>query len=536
MPEMHFRVRWPNGATVDCYSPSYVIEEYLSEGTAYAVPEFVERSRQALNIAAERVRERYGFFCSSAMDQLAQIEYTAEALSAAERAQPVLVVEFKKHAARDARAKAPPREHHTVIVVGGGQAGLSVSYCLKQQGIDHLVLEGHQVAHSWRDERWDTFCLVTPNWQCKLPGYAYAGSDPKGFMLKDEIVSYVEGYQAKFDLPVREGVMVESLTEIPGGGTPGGGTARFELATSQGVFTAQQVVVATGAYHKASLPSYVSEIPAAVVHLHSSNYKNPEALPEGAVLVVGTGQSGAQIAEDLHLAGRAVHLAVGNAPRCARRYRGRDVVEWLEDLGYYEIPIDQHTNREQVRDKTNHYVTGRDGGRDIDLRKMAVEGMKLYGPLSAVAAGVGHFKPELKQNLDSADAVYRSINRTIDAYIEKQNISAPIEADYTAPWEPQIEAETLDLVAAGISTIVWCAGFVSDFGWVKPPVLDTRGFPQHRRGVTEVPGLYFIGLPWLHTWGSGRFSGVGRDAEFLVDRIGASIAPSAALHLRSATA
>ena len=530
MPEMHFRVRWPNGATFECYSPSYVIEEYLSEGQAYAVPDFVERSRQALNIAAERVRERYGFFCSSAMDQLAQIEQTAAALSAADRARPVLVVEFRKHAARDARATAPRREHHTVIVVGAGQAGLSVSYCLQRQGVDHLVLEGRRVAHSWRDERWDTFCLVTPNWQCQLPGYPYAGSDPKGFMLKDEIVSYVAGYQAKFDLPVREGVMVESLTEITTAGP-----ARFELVTSQGVFTAERVVVATGAYHRASLPAYVSEIPAEVVHLHSSSYKNPESLPEGAVLVVGSGQSGAQIAEDLHLAGRAVHLAVGNAPRCARRYRGRDVVEWLEDLGYYEIPIDQHPNREQVRDKTNHYVTGRDGGRDIDLRKMALEGMKLYGPLSAVAAGVGHFKPELKQNLDSADAVYRSINRTIDAYIEKQNVSAPVEADYAAPWQPEAETEMLDLVAAGISAIVWCAGFVSDFTWIKPPVLDERGFPQHRRGVTEVPGLYFIGLPWLHTWGSGRFSGVGRDAEFLVERICTSIASSAPFHLQSAT-
>ena len=529
MPEMHFRVRWPNGATVDCYSPSYVIEDYLSVGTAYDVPDFVERTRQALHIAAERVRERYGFFCSSALDQLAQIEQTAEQLSAGERELQVLVVEFKKHAARDARAKAKPPEHHTVLVVGGGQAGLSVSYCLQQRGIDHLVLEGRKVAHSWRDERWDTFCLVTPNWQCQLPGYPYAGPDPKGFMLKDEIVSYVEGYKKAFDLPVREGVMVESLTEVSGPGA-----TRFELKTSQGVFTAEQVVVATGAYHKAMLPAYVSEIPAEVVHLHSSSYKNPESLPEGAVLVVGSGQSGAQIAEDLHLAGRSVHLAVGNAPRCARRYRGRDVVEWLEDLGYYEMPIEQHPNREQVRDKTNHYVTGRDGGRDIDLRKMALEGMKLYGPMSDVSAGVGRFKPELQQNLDSADAVYRSINRTIDAYIDKQNIAAPIEADYVAPWQPEAETESLDLVAAGVSAIVWCAGFVSDFDWVRAPVLDGRGFPRHQRGVTEVPGLYFIGLPWLHTWGSGRFSGVGRDAGYLAQRI-AEIGSAASMPQRAAS-
>ena len=514
MPEMHFRVRWPNGATVECYSPSYIIEEYLSVGQAYAVQDFVARTRAALNIASERVRERYGFACSSALDTQATIEQTAEQLSDAEKAQLVAVLEFRKHAARDARAKAPKAEHHRVIVVGGGQAGLSVSYCLKQRGVDHLVLEGRRVAHSWRDERWDTFCLVTPNWQCQLPGYGYSGADPMGFMVKDQIVDYVQGYRAAFELPVREGVMVESLHELSEPGKP-----RFELLTSQGTFTADEVVVATGCYHKAHIPAYVSELAEGVVNLHSSNYKNPESLPEGAVLVVGTGQSGAQIAEDLHLAGRKVHLAVGNAPRCARRYRGKDVVEWLEALGYYEIPIEKHPNGEQARDKTNHYVTGRDGGRDIDLRKMALEGMQLYGPMTNVSSGVGSFKPELKQNLDSADDVYRSINRTIDAYIEKAGISAPTEADYVAPWQPETEVTTLDLAAAGITSVVWCVGFTSDFGWVKPPVLDARGFPRHERGVTQTAGLYFIGLPWLHTWGSGRFSGVGRDAQHIVEHL-----------------
>jgi putative flavoprotein involved in K+ transport len=524
MPEMHFRVRLPDGATMVCYSPSYVIEEYLCEGHSYPVPDFLDRTRKALNIASERVRERYGFSCSSALDQLATIEQAASRLSPEQLGQSVLVLEFQKHAPRDARAKARQPEHHTVIVIGGGQAGLSVSYCLKQRGIEHLVLEGRQIGYSWREERWDTFCLVTPNWQCRLPGYAYAGSDPQGFMLKDEIVAYVSGYQQAFDLPVREGVMVQSLSEFTGAGP-----ARFELETSQGVFTAEQVVVATGCYHKPSLPSYVSQIPDRILTQHSCHYRNPESLPEGAVLVVGTGQSGAQIAEDLHLAGRKVHLAVGAAPRCARRYRGRDVVEWLDDLGYYDVPIDQHPNKDQVRDKTNHYVTGRDGGRDIDLRKMALEGMALYGPLTTIESGIASFKPELKQNLDSADAVYRSINRTIDAYIERQSIEAPVEADYAPPWQPETEPETLDLAGEGISAVVFCAGFASDFSWVRPPVLDARGFPRHERGVTETKGLYFIGLPWLYTWGSGRFSGVGRDAAYLVEQIVDMLAPESEL-------
>jgi putative flavoprotein involved in K+ transport len=511
MPEMHFRIEWPNGKNEDCYSPSYVIEEYLTVGSSYPVEEFVARVRTALEIASERVQARYGFACSSALDQLAAVQRTAAELSPEQRGRDVRVLAFIKHPARDARGRSSPAEHHTVIVVGGGQAGLAVSYCLKQRGIDHVVLEANRVAHSWRSERWDTFCLVTPNWQCQLPGHAYAGPDPQGFLLKDEIVDYVESYASKFELPVREHVRVHSLEQDSAG--------RFVLETSRGRFSAEQVVVATGCYHAPRIPGYAGEVPQRIVQLHSSNYRNPGSLPAGDVLVVGTGQSGCQIAEDLHLEGRRVHLAVGNAPRCARRYRGKDVVEWLDQLGYYDIPIDSHPNREVVRDKTNHYVTGRDGGRDIDLRQLALEGMRLYGPLASIQAGRAAFEAGLKENLDAADAVYNSINRTIDAFIEKNAIAAPPASDYVPVWQPTTAVRELDLESAGISAIVWCTGFSSDFGWVRLPVLDRDGFPRHERGVTEVPGLFVIGLPWLYTWGSGRFSGVGRDAGYLAERI-----------------
>ena len=390
MPEMHFRVRFPNGATMNCYSPSYVIEDYLSEGQSYAVPDFLLRARSALNIASERVRERYGFSCSSALDQLSVIEQMASTLSAEQLALPVLVLEFSKHGPRDARAKPSPVEQHTVIVIGGGQAGLSVSYYLQQRGIEHVLLEARKVAYSWRHERWDTFCLVTPNWQCRLPGYAYAGPDPQGFMLKDEIVAYVEGYQQRFELPVREGVTVESLSEVSDSGP-----ARFALRTSQGAFTAEQVVVATGCYHKAFLPPYADEIPEPIVALHSSTYKNPQSLPAGAVLVVGSGQSGAQIAEDLHLAGRKVHLAVGAAPRCARRYRGRDVVEWLDDLGYYDIPIratpesrpgsgQDQSLRDRPRWRTR-YRSAQDGTRRHAALRTPDDGQERYRELQTRA-------------------------------------------------------------------------------------------------------------------------------------------------------
>ncbi len=403
------------------------------------------------------------------------------------------------------------QSHYPVIVVGGGQSGLSASYFLKQKGIDHLVLERHRLAHAWRSQRWDTFCLVTPNWQCKLPDYEYRGRDPLGFMKKDEIVQYLEGFVRSFDPPVKEGVEVLKLRRGEDGG--------FDLATSAGDFTADQVVIAVGGYHQPTIPRMAERLPVGLTQIHSSQYTRPEALPDGEAMVVGSGQSGCQIAEDLHIAGRRVHLCVGGAPRTARRYRGKDVVEWLDKMGYYDIPVHEHPLKERVRAKANHYVTGRDGGRDIDLRKLATEGMKLYGRLTDVRDGTLHFRPELKQNLDKADEVAESIKTTIDKFIEKNGIAAPHEERYRPVWSPSAEPAELTLKGSGITSIVWSIGYRSDFSWVELPVFDGRGYPGHNRGVTQVAGLYFLGLPWLYTWGSGRFSGIARDAGYVADAI-----------------
>jgi putative flavoprotein involved in K+ transport len=508
MPEMHFRVKWPSGKVEDCYSPSYVIEEYLTEGASYDVDDFVARARAALRIASERVFLRYGFECSSALDQLRSIERTEAGLPAGARAGKVAVLAFTKHTARDARAKKP--EHFEVVVVGGGQAGLSMSYLLAQRGVSHVVLEGKRIASAWRDERWDSFCLVTPNWQCRLPGHPYTGDDPQGFMGRDEIVAYVESYAKRFALPVREGVWVKALKRSDSG-------SGFELQTSAGMLTAHQVVVATGGYHRPRVPGYAERVP--LLQLHSSQYRNADQLPPGEVLVVGTGQSGCQIAEDLHLSGRNVHLAVGSAPRCARRHRGRDVVEWLDEMGHYDIPIDQQSNPEELRERANHYVTGRAGGHDLDLRRFALEGMKLYGPARAYEDGKLRFAPQLKQHLDHADDVYRGINRAIDKHIAERGIHAPEAPEYQAVWEPSHEPTELDLTTGEISAVVWATGFHTDFSWVHAPVFDERGKVVHSRGVTREPGLFFLGLPWLHTWGSGRFSGVKADAEHLLRRM-----------------
>jgi putative flavoprotein involved in K+ transport len=412
---------------------------------------------------------------------------------------------------------APPERHFPVIVIGGGQAGLAMSWCLKNHGVRHLVLEKHRIAHEWRTRRWDSFCLVTPNWQCQLPGFPYQGRDPHGFMQRNEIVAYLEAYAQSFAPPLLEGVAVTALRRHRHRHRHGS----FELETSAGSYLADQVVIAIGGYHVFQLPRLAERLAPSLQQLHSSEYRNPTALAEGGVLVVGTGQSGCQIAEDLHLAGRQVHLATGSAPRVARFYRGRDVVDWLADMGHYDLPVDQHPIKEAVRGKANHYVTGRDGGRDIDLRRFACEGMQLYGHLADLQGMQARFAGDLQHNLDQADQVAQNIKDSIDRHIAVQGISAPVEARYVPPWQPPADAPySLDLAAAGIGSVIWSTGFRTDYRWVELPAFDGRGYPRHERGVSPLPGLYFLGLPWQYTWGSGRFSGVARDAEHLAGEIG----------------
>ena len=402
-----------------------------------------------------------------------------------------------------------------VAVVGGGQAGLSVSWHLKRDGVEHVVLEAETPAHEWSTSRWDSFTLVTPNWMCRLPGYAYDGPDPHGFMTREEVVAWIGGYAASFDPPVLARHRVTSLTERDGGGFV------LVVAGPDGEVTweADDVVLATGGYHLPIVPPWAHALDPAIEQLHSAHYKSASQLPAGEVLVVGSGQSGAQIAEDLHLAGRRVHLALGDAPRCARFYRGRDCVDWLDEMGLYTKPVQHYPGGLAAREKTNHYLTGRDGGRDIDLRAFALEGMALYGLLAGGSGTTLSFLPTLAEALDRADAVAASIKADIDRYIESAGITAPTEAPYVAPWAPPSEPTSLDLADAGITSVVGAIGYRPDDRWVKVGVFDGSGVPTHTRGVTSVPGLYFLGLPWLHTWGSGRFAGIAEDAALVAGAI-----------------
>jgi putative flavoprotein involved in K+ transport len=401
------------------------------------------------------------------------------------------------------------KPHYPAVVVGGGQAGLSASHELTKRGIDHVVFEKHTVAHKWGSQRWDAFCLVTPNWQCQLPDHPYDGDDPHGFMVKDEIIAYVDRFVAKVKPPVLEHTNV-SLVERQG--------EHYRVETSAGTVTCDAVVLATSLYSDPFIPRAAERLPESIVQIHTVDYRNPAQLREGAVMVVGSGQSGCQIAEDLHLAGRKVHMVTGNAPRCARFYRGRDVVDWLADIGQYEITV-EHDGMTKKKHDTNHYLTGRDGGRDLDLRRFALEGMVLYGRMSGVTSGGMVFEPNLKSNLDRADQVYNGINALIDKHIAAKSIAAPEASVYQPVWVPDNEPTTLDLEAAGISTVIWATGFTPDWSYAALPIFDGTGYPVQRRGVTGLDGVYVLGLPWLWTWGSGRFLAVGKDAEHVVDHL-----------------
>lgn len=405
------------------------------------------------------------------------------------------------------------QSNYDVVIVGGGQAGLCISHYLQKAGIDHVVLEKEsELTHAWRQKRWDNFTLVTPNWQCLLPDHPYNGNDPDGFMKKNEIVEYLDSFIEKLNPPALLNVQVTHVAKVA--------PQQFEIETNLGKTTAKQLVVAAGGYHTPIYPKLSETLPENVLVIHSEQYFNVDQLPEGNVLVVGSGQSGAQIAEDIHLAGKKVYLSTGDAPRCARFYRGKDVVTWLFEMGYYETTVKDHRYSEEVRNSTNHYVTGRDGGRDIDLRKFALEGMQLLGRFDDFQNGQLVFRPDLNQNLDMADATYNRINASIDDYIAKNNVTTDEPASVYQPlWIPEQEITHIDLAAENITSIIWCIGFRPDYSWIELDIFQSNGYPMHDRGITVDSDVCFIGLPWLNTWGSGRFMDVGKDAKYIVDHI-----------------
>jgi putative flavoprotein involved in K+ transport len=399
------------------------------------------------------------------------------------------------------------------VIIGAGQAGLAISYYLKQQGREHLVLErAPAVANAWRNERWDSFTLVTPNFQVRMPGAEYNGNDPYGFMTLAEVVKYFDDYVERFGLPVHCGVEVLSVDKTVAG---------YLVRTSDGDYEADNVVIATGLYQAPKIPKFSQRIPADILQIHSMEYKNPSLLPSGAVLVIGTGQSGSQIAEELYQVGRKVYLSIGSAGRVPRRYRGKDINDWFTRMGMFD------TNVEQLKSPQDKFVphpqiSGKNGGESLNLHQFVRDGVVLLGHVRDARNGHIIIAPDLKEMLAKVDQFETNALKMIDDYVVRTGLNAPTE---TIPqlrdgYAQEIITE-LDLKDAGISTILWATGYEFDFSLVKLPVVDADGYPIQKRGVTEYEGLYFLGLPWTHNRRSGILFGVGDDAAYLAAHIGA---------------
>ena len=401
-------------------------------------------------------------------------------------------------------------EQVDTIIVGAGQAGLSTSYYLKQQGREHIILEqAHQVADAWR-KRWDSFTLITPNWTIRLPGAEYQGDDPDDFMGRDEVIAYFEDYVEQFELPIRYGVRVTSVEPVEAG---------YLVSTDKAEYEAANVVIATGMYQQPRIPPMSANLSSEIQQLHSSEYHNPEALPAGAVLVVGSAQSGCQIAEELYQGERKVYLSVSGAGRLPRRYRGKDITRWFDETGFSDRTVDKLPSSFSKFAGSAH-GTGKDGGHTINLHQFARDGVVLLGHIQSAQENQIILAPDLKENLAKADKGEAEIVKQIDEYIKKIGLDVPIE---TLPeLHDGYEAEeiiNLDLKSEGITSVIWATGYKFDFGMVKLPIFDVDGYPVQKRGVTEYPGLYFIGLPFLHTLKSGLLSGVGDDAAHVVSAI-----------------
>ena len=399
------------------------------------------------------------------------------------------------------------------VIVGGGQAGLAISYYLKQEGREHVVLErAPAVANAWRNERWDSFTLVTPNFQVRMPGAEYDGNDPYGFMSRAEVVKYFDDYVARFALPVHCGVEVFAVQKVRN---------RYLVRTSEGNYEAENVVIATGLYQSPRTPGFSSHIPSNILQIHSSQYRNPEALPEGSVLVVGTGQSGAQIAQELYQSGRKVYLSIGSAGRVPRRYRGKDNNDWFTRIGMFDTKVEE-LQSPQAKFHPHPQISGKNGGQSLNLHQFARDGVTLLGHVRDAREGELIIAPDLKETLAKVDQFEIDALKKVDEYIVRAGLASPPE---TVPqlrdgYEQKIITE-LNLEVAGISTVIWAIGYSFDFSLVKLPVVDSDGYPTQTHGVTAYEGLYFLGMPWLHTRRSGILFGVGDDAAYLAAHIAA---------------
>ena len=401
------------------------------------------------------------------------------------------------------------KEQIETIVIGGGQAGLAMSYHLGRLGHEHLVLERERIAERWRSERWDSLRFQSPNWNIHLPGLAFRTSEPDAFASRDDIVGFIEHYAALIRPPLRSGVSANRLRQKAG-------STRLIIETSAGLIEAKNVVIATGPYQ---LPVDPLPIVGATLQLHSSRYRNPGLLPPGAVLVIGSGNSGCQIAEELCHAGRQVYLSVSRHRRAPRRYRGRDLTWWQKALGEADATVEQCPN-----EPTSRLLTGVAGGHDLDLRRLAADGVVLLGRVIGGHDSKLAIAADLRENLERGDASLTDFLRKADEYATRNRLELPPsgKCNQILP-DPADPILTLDIAAAGISTIICANGFRYNFDWIDLPIFrngaNAARIPAHKRGITNVFGVYFLGLPWLYKYKSAHLNGVGEDAKYLAEQM-----------------
>ena len=407
-------------------------------------------------------------------------------------------------------------EHVEAVIIGGGHAGLTMSYCLSQASREHVILERGRVGERWSSERWDSFCFQFPNWSIEAPGYKYRSDNPEAFASGREIVQFIQDYAIFIKAPTRCGVEVTSLEQTSNSG-------RYLLTTNNGTIEAANVVIATGPYQRAAIPAMSSDVPKNIFQVHSSAYRNSNQLPFGAVLVVGSGASGCQIADDLQQSGRQVYLSVGHHNRVPRRYRGQDFAYWGAALKRPEQIVD--TVPLNLRKGAEVLLTGANGGYDVDLRSMAARGIVLLGHSQEINNGNLVLADDLEQHLAKGDESFENFKKAVDEYITKSGLEAP--KDQKSVVSPNIGKEIstpishLNLKDAGVTAIVWASGFRYDFDWVKLPVFHDGGEPVHRRGVAQFPGIYFLGLRWLYKRKSVFLlrAGPAEDAAYLAEQI-----------------
>ncbi|MBZ0262308.1 MAG: NAD(P)/FAD-dependent oxidoreductase [Hyphomicrobiales bacterium] len=398
------------------------------------------------------------------------------------------------------------------LIIGGGQAGLAMSAHLGKRGVPHLIVERHRIAERWHSERWDSLVANGPAWHDRFPSLEFSDIDPNSFAPKNRIVEYFEAIAKQIKAPIRCGVEVKSVERKADG-------SGFRAETSEGVIEASNVVAATGPFQRPIIPAVVPP-DAGIMQVHSNAYRNPGQLPQGAVMVVGAGSSGVQIADELLRAGKRVYLSVGPHDRPPIRYRGRDFCWWLGVLGMWDAKT-----REPGMEHVTIAVSGAHGGHTVDFRKLAARGITLLGRAGPFKDGVMHCANDLARNIAQGDAHYLSVLDAADAYVAKNGLDLPeepearkIDANPDCVTDPILQ---LNLAEAGITAIVWATGFAADFGWLKADTFDARGIPLHERGVSKVPGLYFLGLPWLSRRASPFIWGVWHDAEYLAGHIAA---------------